>query len=213
MREIDVVRQVRTFLLEAGLAGHRVVDLYTDAHPTLREDSSLQPFQRFTLLLDGLTVHPDLVGRLSDGETTFVIEAKGGGPFLSLALREHLPFAQCLTAYYAVLDLRPFQERAGGVVTDAVLRAFSPVAYVEANTAPALPILIVRAGHDQPRLNVSIDVFVQAALAANLPIDVMNHPQGRHAIDILDDDDRSRELIARTVMFVRAHLGETKSNI
>jgi hypothetical protein len=77
MREIDVVRQVRTFLLQAGLANHRVVDLYTDAHPTLREDASLQPFQRFALLLDGFTVHPDLVGRLSDGETTFAVEAKG----------------------------------------------------------------------------------------------------------------------------------------
>jgi acetyl esterase/lipase len=137
----------------------------------------------------------------------------GGGPFLSLALREHMPFVRCLAAYYAVLDLRPFQERAGGAVTDAVLRAFSPVAHVEANTAPALPILIARAGQDQPRLNGAIDAFVQAALAANLPIDVMNHPQGRHAFDILDDDNRSREIIARTVAFIRAHLGAAQSHI
>lgn len=47
------------------------------AHPTLLADASLRPFQRFTLALDGLVVHPDLVGRLDDGETTFAIEAKG----------------------------------------------------------------------------------------------------------------------------------------
>ncbi len=77
MRELEVVRQVRASLLRDGLAGYRVLDLYTDAHPTLRVDPTLQPFQRFALLLDGMTVHPDLVGRLSDGETTFAIEAKG----------------------------------------------------------------------------------------------------------------------------------------
>src|SRR5262245_5796533 len=55
----------------------------------------------------------------------------GGGPFLSLALRETLPSARCLAAFYAVLDLRPFQERAAGVVTDAILRAFSPLAHLE----------------------------------------------------------------------------------
>ena len=77
MRELDVVRQTRSFLLQQGLAGRRVVDIYTDAHPTLISDASLRPFQRFTLALEGFTVHPDLVGRLDDGETTFAIEAKG----------------------------------------------------------------------------------------------------------------------------------------
>jgi hypothetical protein len=49
--------------------------------------------------------------------------------------------------------------------------------------------------------------FVQSALAANLPIEVMNHPDGQHAFDMLDADDRSREIIARTVTFVQTHLG------
>jgi hypothetical protein len=51
--------------------------MYTDAHPTLLADASLRPFQRFTLAPEGLVVHPDLVRRLDDGETTFAIEAKG----------------------------------------------------------------------------------------------------------------------------------------
>ncbi len=77
MREIEVIRRTRAFLLEQGLTGRRVVDLYTDAHPTLVGDASLRPFQRFTLALEGFTVHPDLVGRLDNGETTFAFEAKG----------------------------------------------------------------------------------------------------------------------------------------
>jgi len=134
----------------------------------------------------------------------------GGGPFLSLALREHLPYVRCLVSYYALLDLRPFQGRAAGAVTDAVLHAFSPVAHLEAGAAPAFPILVARAGQDQPTLNGTIDSFVQAALAANLPIELMNHLRGQHAFDILDADDRSREIIARTVTFVQMHLGEAE---
>jgi acetyl esterase/lipase len=136
----------------------------------------------------------------------------GGGPFLSFALREQLPYVRCLVAYYALLALQPFQGRAAGAVTEAMLRAFSPAAYLEAATAPALPILIARAGQDQPTLNATIDAFVQGALAANLPIEVMNHPHGRHAFDILDADDRSREIIARTVAFVQAHLGSREED-
>jgi hypothetical protein len=75
--EIDVIRRVRRFILAEGLAGYRPLDLYTDAHPTLTSDSSLAPFQRFVLDLDGMTVHPNLVCRLDDGETTLAVEAKG----------------------------------------------------------------------------------------------------------------------------------------
>src|SRR5262245_52297262 len=77
VQEIEVIRRTRSFLQASGLAGHRVLDLYTDAHPTLTRDQSLQPFQRFTLTFDGFSAHPDLAGRLDDGETTFGVEAKG----------------------------------------------------------------------------------------------------------------------------------------
>jgi hypothetical protein len=82
MHEIDVIHQTRAFLQRDGLLGHRILDLYTDAHPTLLADTALRPFQRFTLAFDGFSVHPDLVGRLSDGETTFAIEAKGADDLL-----------------------------------------------------------------------------------------------------------------------------------
>ncbi len=77
MQEIDVIRYTRTFLRKHGLQGRNVLNLYTDAHPSLLIDASLRPFQRFTLAFDNFSFHPDMVGRLNDGETTFAIEAKG----------------------------------------------------------------------------------------------------------------------------------------
>jgi hypothetical protein len=49
---------------------------------------------------------------------------------------------------------------------------------------------------------------VQEALARNVSIEVMNHPQGRHGFDILDDNPRSREIIGRAIEFLKARLGQ-----
>lgn len=82
MDEIDVIRATRRFLHQRGLQGSTVLDLFTDAHATLLTATDLRPFQRFTLAFDGFTVHPDLVGRLSDGESLIAVEAKGTGDLL-----------------------------------------------------------------------------------------------------------------------------------
>jgi hypothetical protein len=55
-------------------------------------------------------------------------------------------------------------------------------------------------------INETIDLFVREALAGNAMLDVVNHSAGRHGFDILDDDERSREIIARAVAFAQAHV-------
>lgn len=82
MQEIDVLRQTKDFLRSQGLLGRQVTELYTDSHPILLADPRLEPFQRFTLQFDTFSVHPDLVGRLDDGETVFAIEVKGESDWL-----------------------------------------------------------------------------------------------------------------------------------
>lgn len=77
MDEREVIQHIRRFFKDHGIHGKKAVDIYTDAHPTLTLDAGLKPFQRFTLAFDDFSVHPDLVGRLDDGETLFAVEAKG----------------------------------------------------------------------------------------------------------------------------------------
>jgi acetyl esterase/lipase len=129
----------------------------------------------------------------------------GGGSFLGPLLSEKPPWARCLVSYYAILDLRPVRERISGGLSDDEVRRFSPVACLPAEAYEGPPILIARAGRDQPWLNAAMDDFIHRALAANAAIDVMNHPGGQHGFDILDDDERSREILARTLDFVKAH--------
>jgi len=140
-----------------------------------------------------------------DSDRLGVWAFSGGGPLLSSFLCARAGYLRCLIASYAVLDLRAYLGDAAANVPVALLDAFSPAANLNANAA-SLPMFIARAGLDAPAINASIDLFVQKALAANAPLELMNHPQGHHGFDILDDDARTREITARALEFMRKHL-------
>jgi acetyl esterase/lipase len=69
-----------------------------------------------------------------------------------------------------------------------------------------VPTLVARAGLDRVEINASISRWVERALRANEPIDLLNHATGRHGFDVLDDDERSREIIDRALSFMRVQL-------
>jgi dienelactone hydrolase len=68
------------------------------------------------------------------------------------------------------------------------------------------PLLVVRAGQDDPELNAGIDRFVAAATDRGLPMELVVVPDGHHAFDVLDDDDASRAAIRRVLGFLSEHL-------
>jgi acetyl esterase/lipase len=130
----------------------------------------------------------------------------GGGPFLAAPLRERPPWLRAVVAYYAVLDLQQPPPGAESGVDAERRRAFSAILGLGDDARGAPPVLVARAGLDDPWLNDGLDRFVRAATAAGATIDVLNHPGGRHGFDILDDDARSRQVIRRTLDFLRDHL-------
>ncbi len=146
---------------------------------------------------DEMTIDPDRIA---------VWVFSGGGPLLSLALKGTPAGVRAAVAYYAALDIREKPPGASSAITDEMRRDFSPGFHVRNEAGRTAPILVARAGLDHPFMNASIDRFVGEALAANAEIDVMNHPRGRHGFDFLDNDARSREIIVRTIEFLRAHL-------
>jgi acetyl esterase/lipase len=149
----------------------------------------------------------------------------GGGPQLAPALAAPDPRVRCLVGYYPLLDLRPLASRLPEISAETLLR-FSPAACLGAApagatappeaTAPAdaaearpspPPLLLARAGLDQPLMNEALDGFVRAALETGLELELWNHATGRHAFDILDDGPRTRRIAARTIEFIRDHCG------
>jgi dienelactone hydrolase len=135
--------------------------------------------------------HADSLG--IDRDRIVVWAFSGGGPFLSGFLRDRPAYLRCIVSYYAVMDL------------PETLREHSPVYHVGRAGSGTPPIFIARAGLDGPEINAGLDRFVQAALSKNVTIDLSNHSEGHHGFDIYDDNERSRQIIKRTVEFIKAH--------
>jgi hypothetical protein len=86
-------------------------------------------------------------------------------------------------------------------------RFSNPFAGKSINDIPRVPMFIARAGRDEmPHLNDGIDRFVEKALKANLPITLINHPDGPHAFDLFDDTVASRNIIEQLVRFLQLQL-------
>jgi dienelactone hydrolase len=69
------------------------------------------------------------------------------------------------------------------------------------------PLLVVRAGRDDPELNRTIDGFLSAAEQRGLAVELVQQPEGHHAFDVADDTDASRAAIGRVLAFLGGHLG------
>jgi acetyl esterase/lipase len=129
----------------------------------------------------------------------------GGGPHLSWVLRDRPKGLRCALAFYSLLDMRPFLPANADANAVTAVERISAAAQVKEFGA-SLPMFIARAGLDVLTINQGIDKFISESLSANLNIEVMNHPGGRHSFDMLDDDDRSKEIIASAVAFLQVQL-------
>jgi dienelactone hydrolase len=134
----------------------------------------------------------------------------GAGPHLALFFHNRPHYLRCVVAYYpGMADIstpEKLDRLAGEALSDEERRNLSVTSYLKEEAAAGLSVFIARAGLDDPETNEWIDLSVQEALAANAALDLMNHPTGRHAFDILDNDTRTREIIARTIEFIKANV-------
>ena len=73
-------------------------------------------------------------------------------------------------------------------------------------TRQDIELLIVRAGLDFYTLNTNIEKLVQSALAIDGHFEYINYPEGQHAFDIVDNTDRSKEIIKHTITFLKRTL-------
>jgi acetyl esterase/lipase len=129
----------------------------------------------------------------------------GGGPHISWLLRDRPSYIRCLIAFYALLDLRHLAPPNADAETLAGINEASAAMYVR-DGAKDVPMFVARAGLDAEMVNRGIDLFVAEALSANAFLDLANHSNGRHGFDFLDDDDRSRSIIAAALAFAERHL-------
>jgi acetyl esterase/lipase len=132
-----------------------------------------------------------------DPERVAVWAGSAGVPFGFVAAAAAEPAVQAIVACYGPLDLGP----------SPAMAPFSPIRALTAAGPSLPPTLVVKAALDRDDINASIDSFVARAAAFGAPVELVVHDAGHHAFDILDDDDRSREVIERIVAFLARELG------
>ena len=168
--------------------------------------------QEFTHLQDPAEDIDDVVRYLRtqvrevDVERLGIWACSAGGSYgLRAAYRVHTSSVRCVVAYYAMVNPMVYREMLPATIDEAILREFSPEAYLNEYAETLAPLLLVRAGRDTG-MNRAIDPFVQRAIAQNLPLELINYPEGQHAFDVREDTPRMRAIIQRTLDFLTLHL-------
>ncbi len=146
---------------------------------------------------------PDYGG---DGERVAVWSCSAGAPFGLTVAYAVLPSVRCAVACYGPLVPEIDPDYTEASVTAADLERCSPMWLLEALGATVPPTLILKAAIDRGPVKEGIDAFVGRASELGAPVQLLVHETGHHAFDVLDDDDRSREIIEATVRFLATHL-------
>ena len=148
--------------------------------------------------------HADELSVDSDRFCVWAVSA--GSLFIAPMLRERPAFLRCAVLYYGVMDPAALEEVGMTGVPEFFVDEYDATEDIAASE-DTLPRLIVgRAGQDRAPFNRALDRFVAAGLKANAPLDLMNHPEGQHAFDPLDDNERSQEIIRWTLEIVQSTL-------
>ena len=120
---------------------------------------------------------------------------------LGLVARERIACVALLYGYLLDLD-------GATSVAEAAAQYHFAVPPVTLDELPRdLPMLVVRAGRDEtPGLDATLQRFVAAARARQLPVTLIDHPEAPHAFDLIDDSPRTREVIEEVLAFLRRTL-------
>ncbi len=194
--------------LVAVTFNHRSTMTLLDIHGVTSDITDLITYVR----MNSESLHID-VDRLA------IWVCSAGAPYaLKIALDEAPAYIRCTACYYGIMDLRVYYENQAKppaerdseptlpLLSDEKFAEFSASAHLRKKAGAITPLLIARAGLDQRDLNRYLDRFVIEAITQNAPLTLLNHPTGRHGFDILDDDDRSREIIKTTLEFFQVNL-------
>jgi dienelactone hydrolase len=118
----------------------------------------------------------------------------GAGILMGNWLSQPASWLRCVAASYPVL---PTQEELGDV-------AISPDEALR--DAGGLPILLTRAGQEDPDYAKAVDGFVAAASDAGADLEIIDVPDGHHGFDMVDHTDQSKAAVERALGWVTSRL-------
>lgn len=125
-----------------------------------------------------------------------------GGIYTGLFLNNNEKKVKCLISYYGLLDIYAKISK-----HDDMYEKFTPEEYLSNLNSNECSILIVKAAKDKTEaVNKSIDKFIQEAEANSIKYDYVIHNTGGHAFDVMNDNNETRNVIRKTLEFIKENL-------
>jgi hypothetical protein len=136
-----------------------------------------------------------------------------GNGALALATLASSPAGSFRCAVFSCAYLADLDGATNVADAAAQWRFTYPGGFQVENMPADLPVFIARAGLEQdPGLNVALDRFVAAMLAANRPVTCVNFAAAPHGFELFHDTLESREVIRQMMRFARFHLAGTAAD-
>ncbi|MER5863105.1 alpha/beta hydrolase [Kitasatospora sp. NPDC002040] len=131
-----------------------------------------------------------------DGDRVAVWFFSGGGLLSTDWLSAPPSWLRCLAATYPVLAALPSWS-----IVDP---RFAPAKAV--GGAGRLPVVLTRAGLEDPEIDVTIEAFLTAAQEAGTAVEVVDVPNGHHGFEVLDHTEESVRAVEQAMRTVLGHL-------
>ena len=124
-----------------------------------------------------------------DKDRIAIWATSGGVPYgISAGLMDNADYIKALAAYYGPMDFSWF-----GIEREEETDVFSPINLIDSQRVTTIsPIYIAIADNDSMDISLSLTYFGDKATELGAEVYVQNHPEGDHAFDIFNDDDRSK---------------------
>jgi hypothetical protein len=114
---------------------------------------------------------------------------------------------KCAVIYYGIILTQNFQYIAKYDTLSQQMGFKIPILTDPKNWNKNVPLLIVRAGLDNvPYLNLALSAFYEKAIEQNLPVTLINYPDGYHAFEFNNDNETTRMIIKNTLEFWKFYL-------
>ena len=113
-----------------------------------------------------------------------------GGLLTADWLAKPPPYLRCVAVTYPILAPPPGTLGA----------RFRPIDAVRA--AGGLPILVTRVGRERAEVAATVEAFIAEAELRQVPVAVIDVPEGQHGFDTLDHAESSRAAVSRAMTWV-----------
>lgn len=139
-----------------------------------------------------------------DEEKIVLWSFSGGVPFgMYVGMSNLFNGIKGVIAYYGIGDFSFINEVLNMSIPKDVIDKYAISKLVNDHSKKIPPVLIVRAGLDDKRLNQSMEEIMMQMFSNDRSVEIINHEQGHHAFDLFDHNDRSHEIIEKSLDYVK----------